>query len=378
MEHMNPRTRIWLVLILCVMLFLVTPMQSILAVEANVRLGEILRIKGDRDNQLLGIGLVVGLAGTGDGSRSQAVSQMLSNVMRNYGIILTPSEINPRNSAVVLVTATLPVFAKSGDRLDVTVSATEGAKSLQGGILMVTPLYGGDGQVYAVAQGPITGVGTSVQSKGSSVSEGHPTVGMVPGGAIVEANVEADLGDIDYLSLVLNYPDYITAAKVTEVINKAFAEDTAIALDKAEILVKIPPVFLDDTVSFIAKLLILSITPEAIGRVVINSRTGTVVIDGDVRIGRVAVSHGNIRVTVTTTKKVSQPLPLSEGTTEVIEETHIEVSEGTGNTFILEALTDVQQLVDALNLIGASPRDIITILQEIKAAGALYGELIIR
>lgn len=375
---MNTRARMRFITGLCVILLLVILANLVHAAEVQVRIGEIARIKGDRDNQLLGIGLVVGLAGTGDGSRSQTVSQMLSNMMRNYGVILTPSQINPRNSAVVSVTATLPVSAKPGDRLDVTVSATEGAKSLQGGILMVTPLYGADGRVYAVAQGSVTGVGTGVQARGSSVMEGHPTVGVVPGGAIVEANVEADVEESGYISLVLNNPDYIMAAKVTEVINKVFTEDTATALDKAEVRVQIPPAFRDNTVLFIAELLQLPITPDAIGRVVINSRTGTVVIDGNVRIGKVAVSHGNMKVTVTTTRTVSQPLPLSEGTTQVVEQAQIEVTEGTGNTFVVEALTDVHQLVDALNLIGASTSDVIAILQEIKAAGALYGELIVR
>lgn len=360
------------------MLFLIVSVKPISAAEFQVRLGEIARIKGDRDNQLLGIGLVVGLAGTGDGSRSQAVSQMLSNVMRNYGIVLTSNEVNPRNSAVVSVIATLPVSAKSGDRLDVTVSATEGAKSLLGGTLMVTPLYGADGQVYAVAQGSVSGVGTGKQARGSSVSEGHPTVGLVSDGAIVEANVEYDIEEAGCVSLVLNNPDYATASRVVDVINRVFTHDTAIALDKAEIQVKMPPSFQGMTVSFIAELLSLPVTPDAIGRVVINERTGTVVIGENVRIGKVAVSHGNMKVTVTTTKRVSQPLPLSQGSTEVIEEAHIEVSEGTGNTFVVDALSDVQQLVDALNLIGASPRDVISILQEIKAAGALYGELVVR
>lgn len=375
---MNTKSKLRFVAGLCVILFLVASTVPVYPADLQVRLGEIARIKGDRENQLLGIGLVVGLAGTGDGSRSQAVSQMLSNLMQNYGITLTPNEINPRNSAVVSVTATLPVFAKPGDRLDATVSATEGAKSLQGGILMITPLYGADGQVYAVVQGSISGVGTGKQARGSSVQEGHPTVGIVSAGAIVEANVRSDVEDSGHVSLVLNDPDYTTASRVVEVINRVFTHDTAIALDKAEIQVRIPPSFQGMTVSFIAELLGLPVTPDQIGRLVINERTGTVVIGENVRIGKVAVSHGNMRVTVTTTKKVSQPLPLSQGSTEVVEEAYIEVSEGTGNTFVVEALSDVQQLVDALNLIGATPRDVIAILQEIKAAGALYGELVVR
>jgi flagellar P-ring protein precursor FlgI len=375
---MNTKLRRWFIVGLCAVLLMLVSMKPVCAAELQVRLGEIARIKGDRDNQLLGIGLVVGLAGTGDGSRSQAVSQMLSNVMRDYGIALAPNEINPRNSAVVSVTATLPVSAKSGDKLDATVSATEGAKSLLGGTLMITPLYGADGQVYAVAQGQISGVGISKQARGSSVSDGYPTVGIVSGGATVEANVEFDMEEAGHISLVLNNPDYTTASRVVDVINRVFAEDTAIALDKAEIQVKIPPVFQNRTVSFIAELQILPVTPDAIGRVVINERTGTVVIGENVRIGKVAVSHGNMKVTVTTTKRVSQPMSLSQGSTEVVEEAQIEVSEGTGNTFVVEVLSDVQQLVDALNLIGASPRDVISILQEIRAAGALYGELIVR
>lgn len=343
--------------------------------QPTVRIKDIARLEGVRDNQLLGIGLVIGLNGTGDGPGSQAMVQMLANMLARYNISVDPDAIRSRNVAVVTVTTDLPAFARAGDRIDVTVSSLGDARSLQGGYLLLTPLQAPNGEVYAVAQGPVSVGGLTTRLAGSSVQQNHTVVGRVANGAIVERNAPGLIAVDGKFNLVLNQPDFTTATRVAQAINAAFLPTTARALDNAAVEVTIPDVFLANPVEFVALVEELTITPDQAARVVINERTGTIVIGHNVRIATVAVSHGNLSVRITATAEVSQPPSFSEGTTVVVRETAIDVSEGEGRLMVLPSGISVQDLVDALNAIGATPRDIISILQAIKAAGALYGEL---
>lgn len=350
------------------------------ATAPEVRIKDITRLKDVRDNQLVGLGLVVGLNGTGDSTSSMANVQMVANMLANFGLTIPPNQVRVRNVAAVTVTATLGPFNNTGDRLDVTVSSIGDAKSLQGGTLLMTPLKGADGETYAVAQGAVLvgGYGASGGGGGSaSAQKNHPTVGTIPSGAIVEKEVPTAFIHDGSLTLVLNQPDFTTAARVAQTVNKVFTANTARAVDEATITVTLPPSYKDDPVGFIAALEELPVRPDAVAKVIVNERTGTVVIGGNVRISSVAVAHGNLSVRVETSQKVSQPPPLSQGETKVTEETKLKVQEQPGSLVALPATTSVNDLVRALNAIGATPRDVITILQAIKEAGALHGELIV-
>jgi len=277
----------------------------------------------------------------------------------------------------VMVTATLPPFARPGDVIDVTVSSFGDAKSLQGGFLLQTPLMAANGQVYAVAQGPVSIGGFNVRSAGAAVQQNHTVVGRVANGAIVERAVPIHLGDGETLTWVLRNPDFTTAMRVAEAINARFGEPLAQAVDQSAIRVKVPEGMQDDPIPFIAVVEELSVRPDAVAQVVINERTGTVVLGHDVRISTVAVAHGSLTVRVQPVVEVSQPPPLSGGETVVTVTPDIAVEEQPGRLMLLESGTSVAELVEALNAIGATPRDIIAILQAIKAAGALYGELVV-
>lgn len=343
--------------------------------QPTVRIKDIARVAGVRDNQLIGMGLVVGLNGTGDSRSSQANIQMVVNMLEQFHISVDADSMRSRNVAAVVVTADLPAFVRPGDRLDVTVSSFGDARSLQGGYLLMTPLQAPNGEVYAVAQGPVSIGGFNVRSQGSSVQQNHTVVGRVANGAIVEREAPGVLEIGGAFTLVLSQPDFTTAARVAAAINEMFLPTTARAVDSSAIQVTIPDVFLSNPVEFLALVEELNVTPDQVARVVINERTGTIVIGHNVRISTVAVSHGGLSVQISTDTTVSQPPPFSDGTTQVVTETKVEVTEAEGRLMVLPTGVSVQDLVDALNAIGAGPRDIISILQAIKAAGALYGEL---
>lgn len=344
-------------------------------VQPSVRLKDIARFDGIRENQLTGLGLVVGLDGTGDG-RGAGV-RMVANMLARFGVTVDAQELRSRNIAAVMVTANLPPFAKAGDRLDVTVSSIGDAKSLQGGFLLQTPLQGADNRVYAVAQGPLSIGGFNVRGRGAEAQKNHPTIARGPGIAIVEREVAGDGLPIDNgrLTLVLNTADFTTASRAALEINRHFGPNTARAQDSSSILLDIPLDYQQDIIGFLAQVEDIQVTPDAAGRVVINERTGTVVIGQAVRIATVAVAHGNLSVTVSTEKEVVQPPAFSQGETVVKETQTLRVEEEQGQLMLLPGAATIGDLVSVLNAIGATPRDVIAILQAIKQSGALYGEL---
>lgn len=343
-----------------------------------VRLKDVARVQGVRDNQIYGLGLVVGLQGTGDGSGSRANIQMIANMLESFGITVSPNDLRLKNIAAVMVTADLPTSLRTGDRLDVTISSIGDARSLQGGFLLQTPLEAANGQVFAVAQGPVSIGGFVVRGGGGGAQVNHATVGTVPNGAIVERELEPHNFAADgTLSMVLLEPDFTTAARLAQVVNEVYQADIAWARDQGTVEIEIPAQHLRNVVGFIAELEELPIRPDVNARVVINERTGTVVMGSSVRVATVAVAHGNLKVQVQSNVFVSQPPPLSGGETVLGREMSLDVEEDPSQFAVLGGHTNVQDLVDALNAVGATPRDIISILQAVKAAGALFGELII-
>ncbi len=350
------------------------PMPMPALVSPSVRIKDIARFEGIRDNQLTGLGLVIGLDGTGDG-RGAGV-RMVANMLTRFGITIDPQDLRSRNIAAVMVTATLPPFSRVGDRLDVTVSSIGDAKSLQGGFLLQTPLQGADNQVYAVAQGPLSIGGFNVQGGRSQAQKNHPTIARGPDIAIVEREVAGEFLAIrdGRLRLILHYADFTTASRTAQEINDVFGVTTAEALDSSSVMLTIPGAYQDDVISFLAAIEDVKITPDTAGRVVVNERTGTIVIGQAVRIASVAVAHGSLSVTISTQSDVVQPASLSLGETAIQENTSLRIEEEEAPLMLLGAAT-IGDLVNVLNAIGAAPRDIIAILQAIKEAGALYGQL---
>lgn len=347
------------------------------ASNPEVEIGNITRIKGQRVNQLIGYGIVVGLNGTGDSNRSQATVQSVANMLQNFGVNVTDDQIESQNLAAVMVTAELPPVAHNGDELDVTVSSIGDADSLQGGTLLLTPLQAPNGEVYASAQGPLSVGGYSVEGGDNSEVQNHPTVGKIPGGALVEKEINSSL-DSQNFTYVLANPNFKTASKIVREINSNFGDGTARAQNASTIDITMPENFNYGPVSFIAEVNSLKVSPAVKARVVIDERTGTVVFSHNVHISTVAVAHGNLSVSITTQQEVSQPPSFSEGETEVTEETQIKVDEGQkGNMLVVSQENTIEDLVTALNAIGATPRDIISIIQKIDDAGALHAELVI-
>lgn len=339
----------------------------------KVRLKDITRIDGVRDNQIIGYGIVVGLAGTGDNSRSTQISNQ--TMISNLGTVIQNSnDIKKGNTAAVIITANVPPFAKNGDRLDVVVSSLADAKSLEGGVLVQTQLVAANGEVIAVAQGPISTGGTDSGANGSSVRTSIVTSARIPGGAIVERDINTEIGNEEGLKLNLNRSDFTMAAKVAQTINDNLAP--AKALDGSTIKITIPPKYDDDRISFISILENLTVTEgDSIAKVVINERTGTIVIGNNVKLLPAAVAHGNLVVTVTTKNDVSQPQSFSNGTTTPVQNSTIDVTKKPGRIIELPANSNLGELVRTLNLIGVTPYDLISILQALKAAGSLQAQL---
>jgi flagellar P-ring protein precursor FlgI len=346
-------------------------------INVPVRVKDLAEIEGVRSNQLIGYGLVVGLNRTGDRVQQNLfANQTLQNLLQRMGISTTAATLKPENIATVLVTATLPPFVRQGSKIDVTASSIGDAKSLQGGTLILTPLKGIDGQVYAVAQGSISIGGISAGTQGNSVEINHPTVGRVPNGASVERVVAATLAANNQLTLVLRNEDFSTAARLGEVINAKFGSGTARALDGRNIDVTLPAKYADNHVGFIADLESLRLTPDNIAKIVINERTGTIIMGSEVRIGKVAISQGGVTVRVGTQYDVVQPTPLSKnGETAVVPVTSVDVKEKKAESVILRDGATVDEVVRGLRTVGVSARDIISILQAIKSAGAMNAEL---
>lgn len=344
--------------------------------EINIRVKDLADIEGVRSNQLIGYGLVVGLNRTGDRVQQNIYArQTLQNVLERMGISTTAAGLKPENIATVLVTATLPPFARPGSKIDVTVSSIGDAKSLQGGTLIITPLQGLDGQVYAIAQGSISIGGISAGNSGNSVEINHPTVGRMPNGANVERSVPSDLAANNQLIMVLRNEDFSTASRLNRVINAKFGAGTARALDGRNIEVTLPDKYAHDQVGFIAELESLSLKPDKIAKIIINERTGTIVMGSEVRIASVAISQGGVTVTVGTDYDVSQPNPITIGQTAVIPTTTVNVNDKKVESVVLPDGATVDEVVRGLRTVGVSARDIISILQAIKSAGAMNAEL---
>lgn len=337
------------------------------------RLKDVVDIEGVRDNPLTGFGLVVGLNGTGDSSAA-FTNQSLRMMLERMGIS-TPQGVKVKNIASVMVTATLPPFARQGSRLDITLSSLGDAKSLQGGTLILTPLKGADGRIYAVAQGAVSIGGFAAEGAAQSVQKNHPTVARISGGGVVEREVAFNLNEENLLQLALRNPDFTTANRVVKSINNLFGEPLAHAKDSGTILLTIPSSYLGKVVDFISRMENLQVDPDQVARIVVNERTGTIVMGENVRVSTVALAHGGLSIRISESPQVSQPAPLSPGETAVTPQTNVEAEEMEGKVLEMEEGITLGDLVRGLNSIGVTPRDLIAILQAIKAAGALQAEL---
>ena len=352
-----------------------------LAVELqvpNTRLKELVSLEGVRDNQLVGYGLIVGLAGTGDRQLTVFSAQSLTNLLQQMGVSVPATAILVKNTAAVMVTGTLPPFAQPGMHIDVTAAAMGDASNLQGGLLILTSLKGVDGQVYAVAQGSVvTGGFGAGRGGGNSQTVNHPNVGRVPGGAMVERPAPSIIPK-GQVKLQLHEPDFTTAQRVSDAINQRFESSVkplARAENSAVVTVNVPPDYTGRAVEFVAELESLEVKADRPARVVINERTGTIVMGKEVRVSPVAIMHGNLTVEIQTQEAVSQPGPLSNGTTAVVPEVRVNAKEEKARSLVLSKGATVEELVHALGAIGSTPRDVIAILQSLHAAGALEAEI---
>ena len=353
------------------------------AQDFGVRIKELGRLDGVRENMVSGYGIVSGLAGTGDSTRSQATLQSVANALREFGLNVTPAQLASRNVAAVLVTATLPAFARSGDRLDVIVSSMGDARSLTGGALLMTPLYGPDRRIYALAQGAVSVGGYKFELNANVVQKNHPTTGIVPEGAVVEADLTAQVLSPDgTMRLVLFDPDYTTASRIATAVNEKLSASAA-AMDAGRVAIRVPEGERERLVDFVARLESLTVQPDLRARVVINERTGTVVSGGGVRLSNVSVAHGDLKVTVVTDFLVSQPggVLVNPGPgirTQVVPRTRIDANEEGLSSVTMPAGATVSDLVAALKQVKSTTREVIAILQSIKRAGALHAELVIQ
>lgn len=367
-----------------------------------VRIKDMASVQGVRSNQLMGYGIMVGLDGTGDKTdQIQFIAQSVANMLERMGIHVPPDEIDQirlKNVAAVMLTANLPPFAKVGSKVDVLVSSMGDAKSLQGGTLLLTPLRGADGKVYALAQGPVSVGGFAFGGAGGGgIQKNHPTVGRIPGGASIEREIPLDLNNKGQMAINLHKPDFTTALRVSRVINQAFDEAIAKPVDGSTIHLCIPDSYKENTTYFMASLECLDVVPDTVAKVVLNERTGTVVMGENVRISTVAIAHANLSVEIKEQKKVSPAQPFAPapgpqaggaviapgkgiitapgGQTVVVPETEVRVEEEKRQLAVLPQGTNIGEVVRALNAIGVTPRDLISILQAMKAAGAIQAEL---
>jgi len=352
------------------------------------RVKDLVTVAAQRPNQLIGFGLVVGLQGSGDDASVPFTTQSMKAMLAQMGVRIdgpmsdfeqaaSASRIDIKNAAAVMVTADLPGFAKPGQRIDVNVSAIGKATNLRGGNLIMTAMRGVDGEIYALAQGALTATGIDASAAGSKVAIGVPTAARIPAGAIVERAVENPFEKAEFLVMNLRDNDFSTSSSIVAAINKKFGDGVAQAIDGTSISVR-PPQDLNQRVSFMGLLENIEVTPsEPNARVVINSRTGTVVINRAVRVTAAAVSHGTISVAITATNEVSQPNPLSQGQTQEVQNADIAVNEPKNPMFLFKPGVDLREIVDAVNQVGASPSSLIAILEALRSSGSLRAELII-
>ncbi|HRU05889.1 MAG TPA: flagellar basal body P-ring protein FlgI [Candidatus Brocadiia bacterium] len=344
--------------------------------ELSVRIKDLARVSSVRSNQLYGIGIVVGLNGTGDDTKFSR--QLLSNVLGKQNVNISPDQLSAKNVAVVMLPADVPPFIQVGDTMDVTVSSMGDATSLQGGVLLQAPLMGANKEVYAVCQGAISLGGYSVTGQAATLTKNHPTSGRIPNGAILERKITMLVSPKEPVRMVLRDPDFATALRMAEAINKAFP-GAAVAQDAAVVRVTPPREFADyDRVTeFIASVQKITVVPDNEALVVINERTGTVVVGEHVQLSRVAICHGSLTISVKETEKTSQPNPFSSGQTATEKSTDIQATEGKGNLIVMEESPKLQDIARAMTLLGVSPRDMVAIFQALKRAGALKASLLI-
>jgi len=355
--------------------FFLTIAGTLSILHAASRIKDIASFEGIRDNQLVGYGLVVGLNGTGDRSQTFFSTQTLANLLERSGITINPDQVRVKNIASVMVTATLPPSVRQGSRIDVMVSSIGDAQSLQGGVLIQTPLRAADNVVYAVAQGPVTLGGFSGGGNSNRVQSNHPTGGRIPNGGIVEHEARIEISGKSRLNLVLYQNDFTTASRAVQAVNASAASEIARAVDGRTIEINVPANYTNRIVDFIALIENASMEVDGPARVVINEKTGTIVMGKDVQIADVSIIHGSLSLQVGTVLNVSQPEAFSKGQTTVVPDTTVTVQEEKGRTATLHKGASVEEVVKALNAIGAGPRDIIAILQAIKAQGALQADL---
>ena len=343
------------------------------------RIKDMTLVEGGRDNQLVGYGLVVGLAGDGD-SNSQSTLRSVANMMARYGIIVDSTQLKTKNAAAVMVTADIGPFLKSGSRIDVTVASLGDAKSLQGGVLLQTPLLGGDGRVYAVAQGPaaVGGfIGGAGGAGGATVQKNHPTVGLITNGAIIERDIPAQFFHDGAMTLQLHNPDFTSASRLASAVNAVWP-GIAAPRDAATVDVHVPAAFQGKEVAFLANLGQIDVRPDTEARIVINERTGTIVATSTVRISQVAISHGSLTISITSNTGVSQPNALSSGgQTMAVSSTQTSVNETRGSFIVINEEPSVYRLASALNALGVSTREMMAIFQTLKRSGALQADLVI-
>jgi len=343
------------------------------------RIKDLVNVNGVRANKLIGFGLVIGLANTGDQATNVFFSiQTMVNMLQKLGVTVPDDRVNQlqfKNAATVMVTAELPAFARHGDRIDVVVSSLGDARSLQGGTLLMTPLKGTDSITYAIAQGPVSIGGFSVLGQAQGIQKNHPNVGRIAGGAIVEEELPEFFNNQEEISLSLKRTDFTTGSRIARAINFKMKDVFAEPIDGRTIRVKVPKFYKNNVPGFVTKIETLEVEPDTIAKVIIDERTGTVVMGENVRISTVAVAHGNLFVQITETPEVSQPTPLSPGQTAVVPRTEVTVEEEESRLLIVPKGIGIGEVVNALNAIGVTPRDLIAILQAIKASGSLHAEL---
>ena len=346
------------------------------AVGYSVRLKDIATIQGVRSNQLIGYGLVAGLDGTGDDTKkAEFASEGMANLLEKLGIPVDAASVDLDNVAAVMVTADLPPFARNGAHIDVLISSIGDAESLRGGTLLMTPLRGPDGNMYAMAQGAVSVGGFSLGGGGGKQVKNHPTVGRIANGALVEREPPSQIFNHGKIVLSLNKPDFMTVSRVSKAINDAFRAKLAVPLDASTIEMHPPSHDKGILIPFLATLENLQIVPDSRAKVVFDERTGTVVMGRDVMIDTVAIAHGNLSIQISETPQVSQPGPFASGETVVTPETTIEVEEEKANLMVLPKTVQIDELVRALNAVGVTPRDLMAILQAINVAGALHADL---
>jgi flagellar P-ring protein len=345
--------------------------------HASSRIKDIADFEGVRDNQLVGYGLIVGLNGTGDNIKSiDFTKESLISMLDQIGINARGGQIKSKNVAAVMVTANLPAFARQGSRIDVMVSAVGDAKNLQGGTLLATPLAGADGEVYALAQGQVAVSGVAAQGGGTSVVRGVPTSGRIANGAIIEKEIPFELDSLRTIKIALRNPDFTTSRRVADAINANLGTNLAQSLDPATIEMQIPREYRDRVVDLMTKVEQLQVQPDQTAKVVIDESSGIIVIGKDVKINKLAIAQGNLTIRITDVPFVSQPLPFSNGETVVGVNTAIDINESIDSKLsVLDTGVNLQELVNGLNALGVSPRDLISILQAIKASGALQADI---